>query len=204
MKWWLGWWLNRRSLWYAYLFITTTLNTMSPLSNCSLSSSLSCLWTILTVPASPEVLSLSRCWTAKSSSSKHVKPSVVWMMNDAICVSMVVDVNGWSLWCRKRICRYRLWRIAAATFRGVLFIGITRLQRSTLLCIGYTLLQLLERWGFRIIWLLNTNFGTTTGTCHEKRPISNPTRESDRGFKAKHLEHFLENGGGISRKFFDE
>ena len=140
--WWNGdrWWLNRRSLWYVYLFITTTLNTMSPLSNCSLSSSLSCLWTILTVPASPEVLSLSRCWTARSSSRKHVKPSVVWRMNDAICVSMVVDVNGWSLWCRKRICRYRLWRIAAATFRGVLFIGITQLQRSTPLCISYMLL----------------------------------------------------------------
>ena len=196
MKWWLGWWLNRRSLWYAYLFITTTLNTMSPLSNCSLSSSLSCLWTILTVPASPEVLSLSRCWTAKSSSSKHVKPSVVWRMNDAICVSIVIDVNGRSLWCRKKICRYRLWRIAAATFRGVLCIGITQLQRSTTLCIGYTLLQLLETRKLWIVWLILT---FVRQSIHVTRrgvfPI--PWEKSDRGFKVERLEYFLEKSGGI-------
>ena len=157
MKWWLGWWLNRRSLWYVYLFITTTLNMMSPLSNCSLSSSLSCLWTILTVPASPEVLSLSWCWTVRSSSSKHIKPSIVWRMNDVICISMVVDLNRWSLWYRKRICRYRLWRIAAATFRSILFIEITQLQRSTLLCINYILLQIIRN-AEALDCLANTNF----------------------------------------------
>ena len=124
-------------------------------------------------------------------------------MNEAICISMVVDANGRSLWCRKRICRYRLWRIAAATFRGVLCIGITQLQRSTTLCIGYTLLQLLETRKLWIVWLILT---FVWQSIHVTRrglfPI--PREESDRDFKVEHLEYFLENSGGILRQILDE
>ena len=152
-----------------------TLSTMLLLSNCSLSPPLSSLRTIVTIPASPEVFSPSWCWTVKHPSIKLVSPdsiwrgrgigsmyvnsptvlhiyispiSAIWRMNEAICISMVIAMKrefGWSLWCRKRICCLMLWRIVAATFRGVLCIRITRLKRSMTLCIGYTLLQLLER-----------------------------------------------------------
>ena len=126
-------------------------------------------------------------------------------MNEAICISMVVDANGRSLWCRKRIWKLRLWRIAAATFRDVLRIGITRLQRSTTLCIGYALLciQLLETRGLWIVWLILTFVRQSTPVTRRGLfPI--PWEKSDRGFKVEHLEHFLENSGGILRQFLDE
>ena len=66
--------------------------------------------------------------------------------------------------------RYRLWRIAAVIFKGVLYIRITQLQRSATLYISYILLQLLEIQKFWIVYLILT-------FIQQLIHISNPVRE---------------------------
>src|SRR5205814_10073131 len=63
-----------------------------------------------------------------------------------------------------------------------------------------TIISNAEAW---IVWLILT---FVQQLIHVRRrglfPI--PREKSDRGFKVEHLEHFLENSGGILRQILDE
>ena len=63
-----------------------------------------------------------------------------------------------------------------------------------------TIISNAETW---IVWLILT---FVRQSIHVRRrglfPI--PREKSDRGFKVEHLEHFLENSGGILRQILDE
>ena len=63
-----------------------------------------------------------------------------------------------------------------------------------------TIISNAEAW---IVWLILT-FVRQSIHVRRRGLFLIPREKSDRGFKVEHLEHFLENSGGILRQILDE